>query len=379
MKTLHFYLTRQVVTSLFMTVLVFTFILLLGNVLKEILALLINRQASLLLVVKAIGLLIPYVLVFALPMGLLTATLLVFGRFSADSELTAARASGISLMALSSPVLFLAVIMTALTGWFMLKVAPECRTAYKGLLHHAGIVSAVGGLGENQFIREFDGLVIYIGQRDENHLKDLILYRLGTNRVDPFERGTGLTNTTTPEQVRVVEIITAAEADVSVDTNSASLVIGMKEVEAFQVDSMSPAHSADLEYRLPFGRKPQAQRATKISEMTFGQLQETYYEFKRLGVDTTPVMFQIHKNIAFAFSCLSFTMVGIPLGIRAHRRETTAGIGIALILVMFYYIFIILAEAWQTQPEKYPHLLVWLPNLLFQLVGGILLWRANRN
>lgn len=376
MRTLHLYLTRQVLQALFMTVAVFAFVLLLGNALKEILALLVNRQATVLGVAHAVALLLPYVLVFALPMGLLTATLLVFGRLSADQELTAARAGGISLVALISPVLLLSVGLAVLSAWVNLSLAPQARVTYKELLYGLGMARPAAFLVENRFISDYPGWVIYIGKRKGDTLENVLLYQ--------YEGGERIRRTRAPR------------AKITVDEAGRKLHFQLSDAEIFMQTPQSTAGGAtnapaglpeldwinlsvgEITVDVDFKEVVAQDRKPGLANMTFAQLLDEQREQRARGVDTTPVQVQLHRQASFSFACVAFTLVGIPLGIRAHRRETSLGIAIALVLVLVYYSFFILGQALETRPELHPHLLLWVPNFLFQGGGAWLLWRANR-
>ena len=390
MRTLQFYLIRQVLATLVMTVLVFTFVLLLGNVLREILGLLVNRQANLWTVVQAIGLLIPFVLVFALPMGMLTATLLVFGRFSADNELTAMRASGVSLVALITPILLLSVALTGVCAVVNMQIAPQCRVAYKKLIARVGLARIEAFLPEKTFIKDFPGCVIYIAKVEGTNLTDILFYKLD-------------------KQGSIDYHIRASEGNLHVSRADRTVTVHLFDtwsIGRMEGSSNQPAsyvYGAESEFVVT-NRLTELAEKPKLSEMTFPQLQDEMQEleqrvhaagpiqkapnermrqlmseFEQQREDMLlPIKVQIHRQVAFSFACIGFTLVGIPLGIRAHRRETTFGIAVALILVCIYYSFFILGQAMETRPEWFPHIILWAPNFLFQAIGAVLLWRANR-
>ena len=390
MRTLHLYLIRQVLATLVMTVFVFTFVLLLGDGIKEILPMLINRQASFGLALKAVALLIPYVLAFALPMGMLTAALLVFGRFSADQELIAVRASGVSLVSLVTPILVLSVGLSAVCAWLNCDLAPRCRVAFKRVITAPGAILSSHMLRSGQYVT-VNGYSIYVGKvgTDGSHLENVRISVADTNGDLTLwvqaPRGTLVLN----------------------QTNNQEMVLNLEDayVAVHRAEGFQPAWpSGSISY--PIDLRPKSAKSTEdetsISDMTFHQLWRRLDQLESLGrlplpekaqiaqnkalagqmkalkSEMTPLLFNLHRQVSFSFACIGFTLIGIPLGIRAHRRETSVGMAMALVLVLVYYSFLILGDAWTAHPERAPQLIVWLPNFIFQAVGCVLLFRANR-
>ncbi len=389
MKTLHLYLTRQVLATLGMTVFVFTLVLLLGNIIKEILDLMAKRQATLGLACHAILLLIPWVLAFSLPIGMLTATLLVFGRFSADQELTAARASGISLVSLVTPVLLAGVAVSGLCAWLNLDLAPASRAAFNELLAGAGRSRPGRFLLSNQYV-PFGKYQVFAG-----HVQDD-----GTNLdhdvfVSEYDAGGAL-----------VRWAKAPRGVIIIDNEARQITLVLPGMTSMERDKTGWVPLGGGDWPLEPQPFPKASEALPIaiSDMTFRQLQaelarqerglasvpppgaskdellEARKQQMKAATSETimPVLVYMNQEAAFSFACFGFTLIGIPLGIRAHRRETSVGVATALVLVLVYYSFMVLGQAWASHPERYPCLIIWLPNFMFQAVGAVLLWRINR-
>ncbi len=366
-----------------LTVAVFTAVLLIGNALREILTLLASSHVSPLLMVKAILYLIPFVWVFALPMGMLTATLLVFGRFSADQELTAARASGVSLMSLIMPVLLLSLFCCTLSAWFNMDLGPRCRVAYVGLIRdlRAEIVNAQ--LPEGRFIRDFPGYIFYVEKNNGGKLENVMIYRL-------------------QNETNVDTTLHALRGQLKPDRANNQLILDLFDAQSVTVGGNDAISSfPTLTLNLSLSSATNRVNKPSVSDMTFLQLRQELHDLENLHLPigtnssdtlrvqmktlrqqqkdfTEPVRVAMNRQVAFSFACFGFTLVGIPLGIRVHRRETNIGIAMALLLVVVYYAFIMLGQSLAARPEFCPHLILWLPNFIFQAVGAVLLWRANR-
>ena len=97
MKIIDRFISRELIVNFLFAVAVLSLVLVVGNIFRKLLPLLVNQDVPIEYIATFIAYVLPFSFIFTIPWGLLTAILLVFGRLSADNELTALRSNGVSI------------------------------------------------------------------------------------------------------------------------------------------------------------------------------------------------------------------------------------------------------------------------------------------
>lgn len=380
MNLLDRYIFRSVLFTCIAAVALFGFVVTLPNVVRELLGPLLAGQITMAAFARLVGLLIPFAISFALPMGILTGVLLTLGRLSADSEITAMRASGISAVRLARPVFVLGLLCTAVALYINLESAPWARAQFYRELSSALRTNPLSFIVPKTFIRDFKGCVVYVGARDGNVIRDIWFWRLDAQgRVVSMERSAvGVVNY--DEQANALQLvlkpaqIETRNNDNPEDFSEANLIA--------QAETLSPAPISLDRYLNQQGIR------MKQDWLTYGELRteqlrlarETPAADKRRDHSRAQMKLSVvlHEKFNLSLAVFSFALVGVPLGIKVSRRETSANLGLALLLVLGFYMLTVAVKWLEKKPEYHPDLLLWLPNVIFLVLGGWLFSRIDR-
>lgn len=374
---------RHIFANVFLTcgaaVGMFGFVLMIGNAMKDLLGPMLAGQLAIDTFIRLVGLLVPFVFYYALPMGMLTGILLVLGRMSSDREITALRGSGLSVAWLSAPIIFLALLGVVAGLLINFQFMPVARLAYQREFAEAVRQNPLSFIVPKTFIRDFPGVVLYVGQKNDTQLKDFWLWELdGQNRVKRFAR--------------------ADSGRLNFDGANNKLVLTLEHAQAEVRDAKDPenfreAHGAAswerATFDLPLNRITGERIVQKkLKWFTFSQLMTEWNRLTRPDATVSAaerakqlmrVQITIQEKFATAFSVLSFALVAIPLGIKVSRKETSANLGIGLLLALGYYFASIVVGWLDNYPALRPDLIVWLPNIVFQGLGLWLFYKVDRS
>ncbi len=354
-------------------VVVLSGVMVLGNVYKKLDQLLGGTELPLSLVAQFILLVIPFSLIFTIPWAFLTGILLVYGRLSADNELVSMRMTGTSMGRICLPVFLLGAALSAVCYWVNVDVAPAAKNQMKMLFFKVATDDPMSLFQEKRVLDKFPGYRIYTGQRDGDTLRDLTIVEI--------------------EGGKAKRTIRAREARLEITPGVLDFLLRLKDadVESVKVDSANNIENVDFihfdETSLTFPLSRLKERTERINAsmkstaMLWGEVSSGMDAVTRVEMDKkakSSSLTELNKRYSFSLACLTFALVGIPLGVTAQRRETSAGFALSLITALVYMLFILVGDILNDQPGSYPHLLMWAPNVLFLTIGGMLFYRLSR-
>ena len=357
-----------------MTVMIFTFIMCVGAVVKAID--LLARGVSGWFIIQVFAYNIPFILTFSIPISVITTILLQFGRMSFDGEITAMKACGLSMWQIVSPIVLLSILLSCFCFYLHNSLSPKSHFAQRKVLVKVGMEEPVNLLEEGRFVKDFPGLMVYIAKRDGRKVEDIVVYEMN-------DRGT------------VVRNIRARAGELRADKTNQMMLVDLYDVRIDQPDKdhpLDPSRSRFLNaqhypVRLDISRLLDEGKITKkTSDMTYMELIHAIRDVRGAFPDIRDedlikqrmkMVVELHERMALSLSCFAFAILGIPLGLISRRRESSIGIGISLLVVFFFYFFIILADSLVKTPQWHPDLIVWIPIVIAEVVGLILLDKTN--
>ena len=360
-RLINRYIFKEIAVPFCMILFVLTFVLLMGKIL-QLMDLMINKGIRFRDIAQLMLFLMPSFLMFTIPISLLIAILIGMGRLSGDNEITILKMSGVSLYQLALPVALAAVAAFIMTAGTSLFLVPYGNWAAKNLLYDMAKQKASIGLREKIFIDDFRGILLYAEKIpvQGDFLEGVLI---SDNRI-----------------IREPSTIIARKAYLISDIGSLAITLRLEDGSIHTADAGLKNYRKmdfrfyDIRLDFPSSLSDEKKEGAKSStEMTVAELSA---KLRSRGVAQEALReleIEFNKKMTIPLSCLVFALVGLPLGIRAHRSVRARGFTIGLAIVLLYYLMRLSGEALVETGRLSPVVGTWTPNVVFA-VAGILLF-----
>jgi lipopolysaccharide export system permease protein len=262
------------------------------------------------------------------------------------------------------PVMLFALVAFMFTALTSLIVAPAANHALKVHLFNIVKSRAMVGIEPGVFSSTFDGMVIYVDKMEGRDDMKGIFISDERSAKEPYA-------------------IVAQSGRLIADPQSLNVTLAMRQgaIHALPRDEQSYStmnfDSGNLYLDISHALVQRGPSDTDFNEI--GSL-ELFQELKRArteGKPTIDIESELHKRLSIPFACLLFGLIGAPLGIRRSRSGKSAGISMALLVFLVYYMVLAAGTNLSNTGKLSPAIAYWLPNVLMTAAAGILVYKKG--
>ncbi|MGB2601830.1 MAG: LptF/LptG family permease [Candidatus Omnitrophota bacterium] len=356
------YLLKELGGPFFAALFVTTIILAAGNIIQTA-DMVVNKGVEITQVIKLFLLFLPYVLIFTIPISVLAAVLLGFGRLSSDNEVTTLRTSGISIYKVIMPIIVCGFIISLINIPLNDKILPQSEFEARKLAKRLGIKHPTALLEPGIFVKGFKDYIIFVHNVKGNKLEGIRIYQPRENKA---------TRVIVAETGEVISLPDEDAVKLKLENGTADEIVPDKPDEFYKLTFKEYFMTLNLHQAVDTRHIQKKAREKSIKELL-----AEIDTLKKDDINVIPLRVEFHKKLALAFSSLVFVLIGIPLAITTHRREKFVGFGLAIGLFLVYWGIMLSGVAFAIRAVIPPWVGVWSANILLTCIAVVMLGRIS--
>jgi LPS export ABC transporter permease LptF/LPS export ABC transporter permease LptG len=359
MRLLDKYIGREVASHSILGLAVFTFVFFVPQLVR-LMDLVVRHSGGIATVALLFLCSLAPVLAFTIPMAVLVGVLIGLGRLSADSEIVAIHASGISMRRLLVPIGFVAascaVLTLALTFWL---IPLSWRTLAK-LEQKLLSSQAPFAVQPRVFDERFPHFVLYVQDVEAAATRWRGVFLASS------AQATATSNLTLAQDAQVVA---GAERQIELHLGPGST----HDYDPHEPDHYSVTTFGQSDIPIDVSTTTSATKSVAFSDAeksVSGLLSDNGPNWREARVE-------FHRRIAFPAACLIFALLGVPVGVRPRRGGRAAGLVLTLVLIGGYYFLFVTGAHMAQQGSIAPWVGIWGANIVAAIVGFFFLRRIE--
>ncbi len=385
---------------------------------------LLSKGLELGVILQLIGLNIPWMLVLAVPMGTLFATVYTFGSLAAEHETTVFKASGMSVWQITRSVVSAALCLSAGLVWFADRVLPEANHQAKVMLADIQRKRPTLMVEAGQFTTQLEGYTLLARARDSSGR--LLLGVTVYDRTQPgwltvisadtarIRLSTGLTEFVLefrsgelhqlPQRagaderwvrflrfsVRIpaqdyafvrsdARLFARGEREMSIAQMEEVVREARQQQERLrqQIEHALEPHWAELFRPEPLPHEPSAEHIRQRVVLLRNATESLAAEYAAARQREWQYQVEIHKKYAIAAACFLFACVGAPLGIVTRGGNFGTSALISLGFYVFYWAALISGEKLADRGYISPAVGMWWGNVVVAVLALVVVLRVQ--
>lgn len=403
MKIFESYILKENFKPFIISLMVTTFVMLLDKII-DLLNLIIEKHLDIFTIVSIFGLSLPFILALTIPMAILLASIMSFGRLSVDNELVAFKSCGINIYTLLKPTVIAALAISIFMVYFNNAVLPETNHMLKNIMIKANYRRPATAIVPGTF-NSLKNYTIYVKERVDDELYGILIYNrekakfpktisAERGKIELANGGNSLRailfngqmherDQKDPNKYNISKFKkftlnlpdlgykinqegTEYRGDRELSSNAMQQIVNDRKENIDKVQKEIISIKANINTLKEEDNKTLDKKELKNN---YNRLNMKNDKISSLRSDVRKYQVEIHKKYAIAFACVIFVLIGAPIGMMTKTSGVGMAFSVSALIFLIYYGSLTLGEELADKGVISPFLAMWISNIVFSIVG----------